>query len=197
MKQDKNELIELITLNPNIQLDIRYATTNNFTGKIIYPHTRCYLRKEAAYSLMAVIKELEPLGLSLKVFDGYRPLEAQKILWNAVSDRFPDETERALYVANPTAGSRHSRGTAVDLTLINLRTGAELEMPSGYDDFSEKAHRAYDLMPSEKIRINCKLLELIMEKHNFEPQSTEWWHFDYSGWQPLAVLDVSFDELNQ
>lgn len=97
MKQDKNELIELVTLNPNINLDIRYATTNNFTKKIVYPHARCYLRKEAAHALMSVIKELEPLELSVKIFDGYRPIEAQKIFWNFAGAQFPDETERALY----------------------------------------------------------------------------------------------------
>jgi len=196
MNQNKNELIELINLDPNIQLDIRYATTNNFTGKVIYSDARCYLQKEAAYSLIAVVKELKPLGLGIKVFDGYRPLEAQKILWNSASRKFPDETERALYVANPTTGSRHCRGTAVDLTLINLSNGAEFEMPSDYDDFSEKAHREYSSMNSEKIRINCKLLELVMEKHKFEPQSTEWWHFDYRGWEQHDVLNITFDELD-
>lgn len=193
----KNGLIELIKLYANIQLDIRYATTNNFTGKIIYPTNRCFLLKKVAHDLVAVAKELESLGLGIKVFDGYRPLEAQKIFWDVASNKFPDETERALYVANPTAGPRHSRGTAVDLTLINLSSGTELAMPSGYDDFSEKPHRAYNAMPSEEIRINCKLLELIMEKHNFEPQPTEWWHFDYHGWQNYDVLDVSFDELDR
>ncbi len=196
MKPDKNQLVELISLSPNIVLDIRYATPHNFTGKIVYPHARCYLQKEAACNLIEIVKELEPLGLGIKVFDGYRPLEAQKTLWNIVSDRFPDETERALYVANPEAGSRHSRGTAADLTLVNLKTGQELEMPSDYDDFSEKAHQAYDAMSSDTIRMNCKLLELVLEKHNFEAQSTEWWHFDYRGWQKHKVLHVSFDELN-
>jgi zinc D-Ala-D-Ala dipeptidase len=191
----KNKLIELTSLMPNIALDIRYATTTNFTGKIVYPHAHCYLLEKAAYALQKVVNELQPLGLGIKIFDGYRPLEAQKILWDFVKDQFPDETQRALYVANPLVGSRHGRGTAIDLTLINLNTGQELEMPSAYDDFSKKAHRRYDLMPSDKIRINCKLLELIMEKHQFEPQSTEWWHFDYQGWQQQEVIDVSFDKL--
>lgn len=197
MNHDKKELIELITLNPNINLDIRYATTNNFTGKIVYPHSRCFLRKNAAHALIGVMKDLAPLGLGLKIFDGYRPLEAQQILWDFTAAQFPDEIERALYVANPKSGSRHSRGTAVDLTLINLNTGNELNMPSGYDDFSDKAHRNYECMPSDEIRVNCKLLELVMEKHKFEPQSTEWWHFDYCGWKQQSILDVSFDELTK
>jgi zinc D-Ala-D-Ala dipeptidase len=196
MNSDRNQLVELTALNPNITLDIRYATPHNFTGKIVYPHARCYVHKKVAESLIAVSRELSPLGLGIKVFDGYRPLEAQKTLWNILSDRFPDETERALYVANPEAGSRHSRGTAIDLTLINLHTGQELEMPSDYDDFSEKAHRNYAAMSSDIIRTNCKLLELVMEKYNFEAQPTEWWHFDYRGWQQQNVLNVSFDELN-
>ncbi|KKR96750.1 MAG: putative peptidase [candidate division TM6 bacterium GW2011_GWE2_41_16] len=195
MKQDKNELVELVTINSSIRLDIRYATTNNFTGKIVYPSARCYLRTEVAHALAAVAKELEPLGLGIKVFDGYRPLEVQKKFWDLLSERWPDETERALYVANPNAAPRHCRGTAVDLTLIHLGTGAELEMPSDYDEFSEQALRQYPSMHSDEIRKNCKMLELIMEKHNFEPQPTEWWHFDYHGWQQYAVLDVTFDEL--
>ncbi len=190
-------LVELIKISPHIRLDIRYATKKNFTGNVVYPSARCYLQKEVAVALDAVQREMEAVGLGLKIFDGYRPLSVQKIFWDVVSDRFPDPIERQKYVANPAAGSKHNRGTAVDLTLIDLKTGKELEMPSGYDDFSALAHRIYGKMLSKRARRNCKLLELVMEKHGFIGIPSEWWHFDFKAWEKYPVADVSFDELAQ
>jgi D-alanyl-D-alanine dipeptidase len=186
-----SSLIELIKIIPNIKLDIRYATTNNFTGKVVYPSARCYLQEGAATALLKVQTELEqkkdakhPNGLGLKVFDGYRPVSIQKKFW----DICPDER----YVANPIKGSRHSRGTAVDVSLVDLKSGIELPMPSDYDEFSEKAFLVYEKMPSAEIRQNCKLLESTMNKHGFISQPHEWWHYDLNGWQRYDVLDVDF-----
>jgi len=189
------KLVEVVKVNHNIHLDIRYATKNNFAGKVVYPSAKCYLQDEAAKALAEVEGELEKLGFGLKVFDGYRPLSVQKVFWNIVADKFPNPAERENYVADPAKGSKHNRGTAVDLTLIDLKTGKELEMPSGYDDFSDKAHRTYDKMTSRKAKKNCKLLELVMEKHGFIGLPTEWWHFDFKGWEKYPISDVTFDEL--
>jgi D-alanyl-D-alanine dipeptidase len=190
------DLVEVVKINPHIRLDIRYATTNNFAKKVVYPSARCFLEEPAAKALDAVQQKLEKFGLGLKIFDGYRPLSVQKIFWNVVSDQFPDETVRAQYVANPVTGSRHNRGSAVDLTLIDLKTGEELVMPSGYDDFSEKAHRNYNAM-SPEAKKNCRLLETIMKSHGFEPLPSEWWHFDWRDWKSFPIQDVTFEELEK
>ena len=180
-------LIEIIKVNPTIKLDIRYATTNNFMGKVLYPSARCYLRASVAEKLNRVQKELRSKGLGLKIFDAYRPLSVQKKLWDAC----PDER----YVAHPKKGSKHNRGSAVDLTLIDLKTEKELEMPSAFDDFTAKAHRVYSAMRSDIVRKNCRLLEDVMVKHGFVPYKYEWWHFDDSNWELYDLLDVSFDAL--
>lgn len=188
----KTDLVEVVKINSHIKLDIKYATTDNFTHKVVYPSARCYLRKEAAEKIDAVQKELERQGLGLKIFDGYRPASVQKIFW----DIFPDER----YVSNPANKSRynqHCRGVAVDLTLVDLKTGNELDMPSDFDDLSPKAHRNYDAMKSQAAKKNCKLLEDIMVKYGFKPINSEWWHFNLVGWEKYKILDISFDELEK
>lgn len=182
------DLIELITINPNIRLDIKYATGDNFTKKAVYTQAKCYLRKAVAEKVNKVQLELEKQGLGLKVFDGYRPRSVQYKFWELV----PDER----YVGDPKKGSKHNRGSAVDLTIIRLSDGQEVEMPSAFDEFSEKAHRNYDAMTLEA-RKNCKLLEDLMVAQGFIPLPTEWWHFDDVDWQNYDLLDVSFEELEQ
>ncbi|MDP4175772.1 MAG: M15 family metallopeptidase [Bacteroidota bacterium] len=174
-------IVPLRSIDSTIVFDVRYATTNNFTGRILYPTSKVYLRKTVAEKLSEVEKYLmEKYNLRLKVFDGYRPLSVQKKLWEIV----PDEN----FVANPAKGSRHNRGAAVDLTLIDS-LGNELEMGTPYDDFTKKANRNYpDLTDFEKR--NRRILDEAMEKFGFEPLMTEWWHFDYSGWKNYSVLDV-------
>lgn len=177
--------VELDKINRNILLDIRYATTNNFTGKVVYPETRAFLVSNAAYSLDSVQKELETMGLGLKIYDAYRPLSVQKIFWEIM----PDER----YVADPKKGSRHNRGMAVDLTLVD-KEGKELSMPTEYDDFTEKAHRDYMNISEEQIK-NRKILEDVMTKYGFIGLTTEWWHFDYRGWEDYEVMDVNFKDI--
>lgn len=179
------EFLELNTMNPNILQDIRYASTNNFTGKVVYPEARAFLVKEAALSLDSVQKELETIGLGLKIFDGYRPLSVQKIFWEIMPDK--------RYVADPKKGSRHNRGMAVDLTLVD-KDGKELPMPTEYDDFSEKAHRDFANLTEEQIK-NRKILEDVMTKYGFLGLPTEWWHFDYRGWESYDVMDVEFKNI--
>ena len=182
---NKTEFLELNKINPNILLDIRYATTNNFTGKIVYPEARAFLVKDAALSLDSVQKELETIGLGLKIYDGYRPLSVQKKFWEIM----PDER----YVADPKKGSRHNRGMAVDLTLVD-KNGKEMNMPTEYDDFTEKAHRDYMNLTEEQIK-NRKVLEDVMTKYGFTGLPTEWWHFDYKGWENYEVLDIDFKDI--
>ncbi len=177
--------IEVNKLSPNILLDIRYATTNNFTGKIVYPEARAFLISDAAYSLDSVQRELETMGLGLKIYDAYRPLSVQKKFWEIM----PDER----YVADPKKGSRHNRGMAVDLTLVD-KDGKELSMPTEYDDFTEKAHRNYMNLTDAQIK-NRKILEDVMSKYGFIPFATEWWHFDYKDWENYDVMDIEFKDI--
>lgn len=178
--------MKIIKINPQIPRDIRYATDNNFTGVPVYSIAECFLEEVAADALQAAQQEFISLGFSLKVFDGYRPLSVQKIFW----DLLPDET----YVANPAKGSRHNRGCAIDVTLIDVKTSKELDMGTDFDDFSEKAHRNYQGI-SETVQKNRKLLETIMHKHGFIGWHAEWWHFDYKDWEKHLVRDISFEEL--
>jgi zinc D-Ala-D-Ala dipeptidase len=174
------ELVDLQRIAPAIRLDLRYATPNNFTGRVLYPAARCLLRPDAAQRLAQVQARLATMHLGLKVYDCYRPLSVQRELWALV----PDER----YVADPAKGSRHNRGAAVDVTLVDA-AGAELSMPTGFDDFSERAARTYSAVPPAA-RANRALLEHVMAEAGFEPLPSEWWHFDAPGWQTYDVLDV-------
>eukprot|EP01116_Phalansterium_solitarium_P006648 TRINITY_DN18991_c0_g1_i1.p1 TRINITY_DN18991_c0_g1~~TRINITY_DN18991_c0_g1_i1.p1 ORF type:complete len:186 (-),score=14.68 TRINITY_DN18991_c0_g1_i1:111-668(-) len=182
---DEHSLIEVVTINPRIRLDIRYATTNNFTNQVVYQSARCFARRPVAAALDKVQQDLEKRNLGLKIYDGYRPLSVQRIFWSLV----PDET----YVADPNKGSRHNRGCAVDLTLVDS-DGNELEMPTGFDDFAEKAWRSCMELPAKAIE-NRQLLASAMEKHGFTGFPNEWWHFDFIGWENFPILDVPFEQL--
>ena len=179
-------LVEVRTLAPQILVDLRYATAQNFTGKILYPkEAGCYLRMPVAQSLTKVAVALAADGLSLKVFDCYRPQRVQFLLWELVKD------ER--YVANPNKGSRHNRGAAVDLTIVD-QAGQELPMPTAFDDFTEKAHRSYSELP-EPAKRNRARLEQAMARAGFVGLSTEWWHFDAGDWQRYPLSDIPFESL--
>lgn len=169
-----SNLVDLSQVMPDVILDIRYASRNNFLGFPVYAKPVCYLHKKAVDALIAVQKELSTMGLGLKVFDGYRPLSVQQMMWDAVQD------ER--YVSNPAKNKgRHTRGTAVDLTLVDCE-GNELEMPTAFDDFTEKAHSDYSDL-SEAVLRNRTLLAEVMERHGFQRLPTEWWHFDFQDWR--------------
>ena len=188
MHATQHELVDVASIIPDVKLDIRYATTNNFTSKQVYPTIaaqHCFLQKPAAIALAQVQKELAQHGLGLKIFDAYRPHRVQFIFWDLV----PDER----YVADPKKGSRHNRGCAVDLTLVKF-DGTELAMPTEFDDFTEKALATYTGQNKE-IAANLALLQNVMTKYGFNVFSTEWWHFDYKGWEKYPVLDISFEEL--
>jgi len=184
-----SDLVDISTINPNIKKDIYYATTNNFTGQILYKSAKCYLRKTTAEKLNKVQKILEEKGLGLKVWDGYRPLSAQKKMWKIVPD--------PQFVADPSKGSMHNRGAAVDVTLVDLKTGKELEMPTGFDDFSANA-AAYCTEGISKEAINNRtILQDAMTKCGFLIFKSEWWHFNDSDWKQYAILDVDFSEISK
>lgn len=173
-------LVDVQAAAPGVVVDIRYATPDNFTKRVLYPANRCLLRGSVAGRLARVQADLAPKGLGLKVWDCYRPLSIQRALWELVPD--------PRYVADPKTGSRHNRGAAVDVTLVDA-SGQELEMPTGYDDFSERAHRGSP-GASPAARGNAWTLEAAMKRRGFEGLPTEWWHFDAKGWKVFPLLDV-------
>ena len=145
------------------------------------------MRKSTALKLNTVQRQLEGINLGLKVWDCYRPLAVQQILWTIL----PDER----YVANPEKGSRHNRASAVDVTLVDLQ-GNELQMPTGFDDFSSRAHRQYQDIPEGAIR-NRTLLEGLMKKAGFIPLPEEWCHYDDENWMEFGIIDIPFEKLIQ
>jgi len=135
----ETDLVEVVKLEPTIRLDVRYATTNNFLHRPVYAQAKAFLQRPAAEALARAQRALKARGYGLVVFDGYRPWSVTKIFWDSASA----EERRIEFVANPRKGSRHNRGCAVDLSLVDLGTGAEVKMPSGYDEFSERAFPTY------------------------------------------------------
>lgn len=184
---DENQLmVDLTVFIPGIVLDIRYATENNFTGQQVYSTAEAFVRKPVAEALLRVQLELRKMGLGLKVFDAYRPYRATLRFYRV----YPDKS----FVAAPWLGSRHNRGAAVDVTLIDFETGEELAMPTLFDDFSERASPSFMDLPDEVIRNREKLIS-IMSKHGFSVFHTEWWHFDFRGWEQFGLMDIDFSEL--
>ncbi len=186
------ELVELVTLDPTIRLDIRYATTNNFLHRPVYAQSRAFLQRPAAEALMRVQRTLNPKGYGVVVFDGYRPWSVTKIFWDSASA----EERRVEFVANPRKGSRHNRGCAVDLSLVDLQTGAEVQMPSGYDEFSKRAFPDYAGGTPES-RALRDLLRAAMEAEGFAVYPAEWWHFDYKDWRQYRIMDVPFEAIGK
>ena len=183
-------LIELVKLDSTIKLDIRYATENNFVGKPVYPEARAFLQKPAAEALLKVHKKLKKKNLGLVIYDGYRPWTITKLFWEVVRE------DQRKFVANPEKGSKHNRGCAVDLSIYDLKTGEYLEMPSGYDEFTERASPDY-LGGTERERENRDMLRKMMEDEGFTVNPNEWWHFDYKNWEKYAIYDIAFSEIKE
>ena len=191
-EQGKREahLVELITLDPTIKLDIRYATDNNFVGKKVYPEARAFLQKPAAKGVVKVHKKLRKQGLGIAIFDGYRPWSITKLFWEVTP------AEKRMFVADPAKGSKHNRGCAIDLTIYDLKTGMLVPMPTDFDEFSERASPGYAGGTAEQ-RANRDLLRKLMEEEGFIVNANEWWHFDWKDWEKYAIYDISFDEAGQ
>lgn len=186
---DPKRLVELVKLDPSIRLDMRYATTNNFTGRVLYDEARAFLTATAATALVRASTAAKADGFGLNIYDAYRPWRVTKQLWDATPNG-----PKKNYVANPKRGSKHNRGCAVDLTLYDLKSGLLLEMPTEFDDFSEKAHRDY--AGASPIAIaNRARLQGYLESQGFIGLSNEWWHFDFTGWENYPVMDVPFNQI--
>jgi D-alanyl-D-alanine dipeptidase len=178
-------LVDVKEIIPNIILDIRYATTNNFTKQVLYPSAECYLLEEVAIKLNNVQQDLKKHGYRLKIFDGYRPLSVQWKMWKIVPN--------PRFVADPRKGSHHNRGSAVDVGLVDM-TGKEVEMPTEFDNFTQRASPKYMQLKPEVIK-RRRILTDTMKKHGFSQSTTEWWHFNYIPLLRKPLLDVSFEEL--
>lgn len=189
-KDSAKRMIELRELVPNIVYELRYAGTNNFMRRMMYPGGTRYtfLRQPAARALQNVQEELKGKGLGLKIFDAYRPYSVTVKFWELVKDE--------NYVAHPARGSGHNRGIAVDLTLVNLTGGNELAMGTGFDNFSDTAHHGFTQLPAEILR-NRKLLRTLMEKHGFKAYEKEWWHYAWPETARFELLDIGFNKLKK
>jgi D-alanyl-D-alanine dipeptidase len=182
------QLVEIKKLIPNITLDIKYATKNNFAKQAVYNQARAFARKPVVDSLLKIEKELNKSGLGLKIFDGYRPYVVTVKFWEITPNDQKD------YVANPKTGSRHNRGCAVDLTLIDYKTKKELLMPTLYDSFDPEASPSFENLPM-LAKKNRDFLISTMAKYGFKVYKNEWWHFDFLGWEKYPLMDIAFKKL--
>jgi len=181
VNDSSKKMVELKTIVPNIQYDLRYATINNFTHHQLYKDSNeTFLRSVVAKALLKVQEELNEKNLGLKIWDAYRPYSVTKKMWDLVKD------ER--YVADPKKGSGHNRGIAVDLTIIDKATGKELNMGTGFDNFSDTAHQTFKNLPGDVLE-NRLLLKTTMEKYGFIALETEWWHFYWNN-SAFELLDI-------
>jgi D-alanyl-D-alanine dipeptidase len=184
------DLVELVKLDASIRLDIRYATSDNFLGVPVYEQARAFLQRPAAEALVRAHRALAADGFGLLIHDGYRPWWVTKVFWEATP------ASGHAFVADPAQGSRHNRGCAVDLTLYRLADSKAVEMPSGYDEMSERAAPGYAGGPAEARRLRDRL-RAAMEHEGFKVFETEWWHFDYAGWRDYPILNVAFDAIGR
>ncbi|RYY82381.1 MAG: peptidase M15 [Chitinophagaceae bacterium] len=186
-RDSTQRMVELHTLSPEIRYDLRYATTNNFTGRVLYEQgSKTFLRLLPARALAAAQDSFRKLGLTVKIFDAYRPHAATRLMWDLVHD------ER--YVANPAKGSGHNRGLAVDLTLVDVQSGQELDMGTGFDNFTDTAHSDFSKLAPSVLQ-NRALLRGMMERYGFTVLPTEWWHFYWPNDRNYDVLDLPFKKL--
>ena len=191
VKADSNKkMVELKSAIPGMVYDLRYATSNNFMHRLMYPSkTRfTFLRLVAVKALQNAQSKLHEMGLGLKVFDAYRPYAVTEKFWELVHD------ER--YVANPARGSGHNRGTSVDLTIFNLNSGLELDMGTGFDNFTDTAHHSFTDLP-ESVLQNRLLLKSTMEQNGFKALETEWWHYSLPQSSQYELLNLGFKKLKR
>lgn len=183
-----SNLVQLNELDPTIRLDIRYASTNNFTGAVFYQQPRAFMQSPAAEAVVRANAKLNKHGLGLLIHDAYRPWFVTKMFWDATPAEMKD------FVANPKNGSRHNRGCAVDLTLYDLASGEPIPMVAGYDEFSERSFPQYPGGTS-RARWYRTLLRETMESEGFTIYEYEWWHFDYQDWQKYRIGNETFEQI--
>lgn len=174
-------MVNLRSVCPDVRVELRYATAQNGVGRAVYPRgARCLLRRGTAERLGRVQARLQARGLSLKVWDAYRPLSAQQALWEICPD--------PRFVAPPRRGSMHNRGAAVDVTLVDRR-GRELPMPCDFDTFTIRAKTSYSGGTLAQRR-NRALLHTAMAAEGFLPDANEWWHFHDPDWRRYRLANV-------
>jgi D-alanyl-D-alanine dipeptidase len=184
------DLVELARLDSTIRLDIRYASTNNFMSTPMYSSARAFLQRPAAEAVVRAQQWLRTQGYGLLIHDGYRPWYVTKMFWEATPD------PQRIFVADPSKGSRHNRGCAVDLTLFDLRTGQAVEMTGGYDEMSPRSFPDYPGGTTRQ-RWLRGLLRRAMEAQGFTVYEAEWWHFDYQDWNKYRIGTQTFEQVGQ
>ena len=178
----QNDFVLLRSLSNDFVFDMKYATSDNFLKQAVYDCGECYLRKSTAKALVKANEEFKSLGYRIKLFDCYRPLSVQKKMWKILPGTH--------YVANPAKGSKHNRGAAVDLTLVDAQ-GKELYMGTPFDFFGKKAHHTCTTLP-KKVLENRKLLKDVLNKYNFKSIFSEWWHYEYRPEMQSKVEDFQW-----
>lgn len=184
------ELVEIIKLAPTIRLDIRYATSNNFLGRPVYDQARAFLQRPAAEALARANLALRRQGYGIVIFDGYRPWSVTKVFWDSTPE------DKKQFVADPSQGSRHNRGCAVDLSIFDLKTKKIVTMPSGYDEMTERSHINYQGGTDDERRLR-DMLRAAMEAEGFAVFEPEWWHYDYKDWRQYEIQNISFQEIDK
>jgi D-alanyl-D-alanine dipeptidase len=183
-----SNLVDLTRLDPTIQLDIRYATTNNFLSTPFYSSAKAFMQRPAAEAVVRAHRKLKSQGYGLLIHDAYRPWYVTKMFWEATPEK------SRIFVADPSKGSRHNRGCAVDLTLYDLKTGQPIRMVGGYDEFSDRSYPDYPGGTSLQ-RWHRTLLRHAMEAEGFTVYEAEWWHFDYKDWRMYPIQNLTFEQL--
>jgi D-alanyl-D-alanine dipeptidase len=183
------DFVDVTTYDPNIKLEIRYATSRDFLGAPVYSEARAFLQRPAAEALARASRKLRALGYGLLIYDAYRPWYVTKMFWDATP------ADKKIFVANPAEGSRHNRGCAVDLTLYDLKTGSPVEMTGGYDEMSERSYATYAGGTALQ-RSHRELLKNAMQSEGFDVFPFEWWHFDFRSWQRYPILNLTFEQLD-
>lgn len=184
----ESDLVDITTVVDNVKLDVRYATTNNFLSVATYSEAKSFLQRPAIMAVNEANKKLNEMGYGILVHDAYRPWYVTKVFWDAT-----EGPERG-FVADPSKGSKHNRGCAIDMTLYELSTGKVVKMVGTYDEMSERSLPNY-LGGTSLERWHRDLLRQAMENVGFRVNSVEWWHFDYKDWEKYPILNQKFDEL--
>lgn len=183
-----NILVDLRQIIPDAKFDVRYATANNLIGRPLYPTADVFMRRPAALALREVHDNLRQLGFGLVFHDGYRPYEITVLFYEEIKD--------TTYVADPRKGSRHNRGMAIDLSMYDLKTGEIVEMPSAYDETTERSHHDY-MGGSKKALQNRQILKDAMLDVGFEVYPYEWWHYDFKGWEKCYTYDIWHEKIKK